>query len=154
MRHRIAMRRLGRDGEHRWAMLRNQVTSLIEHERIRTTLPKAKELRRVAEKVVTLAKQNDVCAKRQAEAIVRTKPVFQKLFDILGPRYADRNGGYTRILKADFRYGDKADMAFIEYVGRPGELRRARPGTAATFVKNNPSEIGGDDDNNSGNHRQ
>ncbi|OQS02413.1 50S ribosomal protein L17 [Thraustotheca clavata] len=130
MRHRIAMRRLGRDGEHRWAMLRNQVTSLIEHERIRTTLPKAKELRRVAEQVVTLAKQNDECARRAAQGIVRTKTEFTKLFDTLGPRYMDRAGGYTRIVKADFRYGDNAEMAFIEYVGRPGELRRAKPGTA------------------------
>ncbi|EQC26276.1 50S ribosomal protein L17 [Saprolegnia diclina VS20] len=130
MRHRIAMRRLGRDGEHRWAMLRNQVTSLIEHERIRTTLPKAKELRRVAEQVVTLAKQNDICARRQAQGIVRTKTEFDKLFDTLGPRYMDRAGGYTRIVKADFRYGDNAEMAVIEYIDRPGELRRAKPGTA------------------------
>ncbi|OQR88228.1 50S ribosomal protein L17 [Achlya hypogyna] len=135
MRHRIAMRRLGRDGEHRWAMLRNQVTSLIEHERIRTTLPKAKELRRVADQVVTLAKQNDVCARRAAQGIVRTKTELDKLFDVLGPRYNDRAGGYTRIVKADFRYGDNAEMAVIEYIDRPGELRRAKPGTAHLQAK-------------------
>ncbi|CAK4086051.1 unnamed protein product [Aphanomyces euteiches] len=130
MRHRVAFRRLGRPTEHRLALLRNQVTSLIEHERIQTTLPKAKELRRLADQVITLAKQNDLPARRQAEAIVRTKPMFDKLFDILGPRYEDRAGGYTRIVKSGFRYGDNAEMAVIEYIDRPGELRRARPGTA------------------------
>ncbi|RHY03040.1 hypothetical protein DYB25_011284 [Aphanomyces astaci] len=128
MRHRLAFRRLGRPTEHRLALLRNQVTSLIEHERIQTTLPKAKELRRLADQVITLAKQNDLPARREAEAIIRTKPMFDKLFDVLGPRYEDRAGGYTRILKSGFRYGDNAEMAVIEYIDRPGELRRPRPG--------------------------
>ncbi|RHY29718.1 hypothetical protein DYB32_004906 [Aphanomyces invadans] len=130
MRHRLAFRRLGRPTGHRLALLRNQVTSLIEHERIQTTLPKAKELRRLADQVITLAKKNDLPARREAEGIVRTKPMFDKLFDVLGPRYEDRAGGYTRILKSGFRYGDNAEMAVIEYIDRPGELRRPRPGTA------------------------
>ncbi|ETV79753.1 ribosomal protein L17 [Aphanomyces astaci] len=130
MRHRLAFRRLGRPTEHRLALLRNQVTSLIEHERIQTTLPKAKELRRLADQVITLAKQNDLPARREAESIIRTKPMFDKLFDVLGPRYEDRAGGYTRILKSGFRYGDNAEMAVIEYIDRPGELRRPRPGNA------------------------
>ncbi|KAF0701330.1 Aste57867_8181 [Aphanomyces stellatus] len=137
MRHRLAFRRLGRPTEHRLALLRNQVTSLIEHERIQTTLPKAKELRRLADQVITLAKQNDIPARREAEGIVRTKPMFDKLFDVLGPRYEDRAGGYTRILKSGFRYGDNAEMAVIEYIDRPGELRRARPGTAAKSTPKN-----------------
>ncbi|RLN90630.1 hypothetical protein BBJ28_00012964 [Nothophytophthora sp. Chile5] len=93
-------------------------TQLIEHERIRTTLPKAKELRRIAEQVVTLAKKGDFNAKKRAEAIIRTPEAVTKLFDVVGPRYALREGGYTRILKADFRKGDGAEMAVIEYVDR------------------------------------
>jgi large subunit ribosomal protein L17 len=111
---------------------------LIMHDRIRTTLPKAKELRRVAEKVVTLAKQNDEVAKKRAQGILRTPEALEKLFDLVGPRYKDREGGYTRILKADFRLGDGAEMAIIEYVDRPGEIRRAKPAkgsVAAVFTE-------------------
>uniref|UniRef100_M4BIQ1 50S ribosomal protein L17 n=1 Tax=Hyaloperonospora arabidopsidis (strain Emoy2) TaxID=559515 RepID=M4BIQ1_HYAAE len=105
------------------------VTQLLEHERIRTTLPKAKELRRVAEKVVTMAKQSDESARKRAQSIVRTPEAMTKLFEVVGPRYALREGGYTRILKADFRKGDGAEMAVIEYVDRPGEMRKAKPPT-------------------------
>ncbi|CEG42055.1 ribosomal protein l17 [Plasmopara halstedii] len=129
MKHRVAFRKLSRTSAHRQAMLRTMVTQLIEHERIRTTLPKAKELRRVADKVVTLAKQGDDPARKRAQSIIRTPEALNKLFDIVGPRYALREGGYTRILKADFRKGDGAEMAVIEYIDRPGEMRKAKPPT-------------------------
>lgn len=103
------------------------VTSLIKHDRIETTLPKAKELRRVADQVVTLAKQGTDRAKVLANGIVRERDMVDKLFDDLGPRYMNRNGGYCRILKTNRRYGDNAEMAVIEYVDRIGELRKARP---------------------------
>ncbi|GAB9473613.1 hypothetical protein Gpo141_00010762 [Globisporangium polare] len=127
MKHGVAFRKLNRTSEHRWAMLRTMVNQLITHERIRTTLPKAKELRRVADQVVTLAKQGDVPARKRAEAILRTPEAVDKLFDVFGPRYEARQGGYTRILKADFRQGDGAEMAVIEYIDRPGEMRKAKP---------------------------
>ncbi len=128
MKKRIAFRKLSRTGSHKWAMLRNMATSLIEHERIVTTVPKAKELRRVAEHLVGLAKKGNIHHRQQANAIVRTKPALTKLFEVLGPRYEERQGGYTRILKlARPRVGDKADMCVMEYVDRPGELRAARP---------------------------
>jgi large subunit ribosomal protein L17 len=128
MKKRITFRKLGKTSSHRWAMLRNMVTSLIYHERIVTTLPKAKELRRVAEKVITHAKDNTLHARRLADRVVREKPAVTKLFEILGPRYKDREGGYTRIMKlSKNRAGDNADMAVIEYVDRPGEIRAARP---------------------------
>jgi len=123
----IGMSRLGRDSAHRWAMLRNMVTSLIYHERIKTTTPKAKELRRLADQMVTLAKTGTLHTYRQAAAVVQEKPALKKLFAVLGPRYEDRPGGYTRILKlAKPRKGDAADMCLIEYVDREGELRKAR----------------------------
>ncbi|KAG7386993.1 hypothetical protein PHYPSEUDO_014869 [Phytophthora pseudosyringae] len=129
MKHGVSFRKLNRTSSHRQAMLRTMVTQLIEHERIRTTLPKAKELRRVAEKVVTMAKQGDEPARKRAQSIVRTPEAVTKLFDVVGPRYSLREGGYTRILKADFRKGDGAEMAVIEYVDRPGEMRKAKPPT-------------------------
>ncbi|KAG3083488.1 hypothetical protein PI124_g19514 [Phytophthora idaei] len=129
MKHRVAFRKLNRTSAHRQAMLRTMVTQLVEHERIRTTLPKAKELRRVADKVVTLAKQGDEPARKRAESILRTPESVTKLFDVVGPRYVLREGGYTRILKADFRKGDGAEMAVIEYIDRPGEMRKAKPPT-------------------------
>jgi large subunit ribosomal protein L17 len=111
------------------AMLKNMVTSLVKHERIVTTLPKAKELRHMADKVVTLTKKADrLHGMRMADAIIQEKPVLSKLFEVLGPRYEKRQGGYTRILKlAQKRKGDGAEMAVMEYVDRPGELRAARP---------------------------
>jgi len=131
MKKRIAFRKLSRTPSHKWAMLRNMATSLIEHERIVTTVPKAKELRRLAERLVGMAKKGTIHQRQQANAIVRTKPALTKLFEVLGPRYQERQGGYTRILKLSKpRAGDKADMCVMEYVDRPGELRAARPPTS------------------------
>ena len=125
MKHGVGFRKLNKSTKHRWAMLRNLVTSLIQHERIRTTVPKAKELRRVAEQMVTLGKRGDLHARRQAAKVVRDKATLHKLFATIAPRYQERNGGYTRILRVGPRYGDMADMAIIEYVDRYGELRPA-----------------------------
>lgn len=107
-------------------MLRTMVTQLITHERIKTTLPKAKELRRLADQMVTLAKRGDLHARRQAAAVIRDDVTLAKLFEHFGPRYQHRQGGYTRILQTGRRYGDMAKMAYIEYVDRPGEMRPAR----------------------------
>jgi large subunit ribosomal protein L17 len=125
----VAFRKLGRTTAHKMAMLKNMVTSLVKHERIVTTLPKAKELRHLADQVVTLTKKTDrLHGIRMADAIIQEKPVLTKLFEVLGPRYEKRQGGYTRILKlAQKRKGDGAEMAVMEYVDRPGELRAARP---------------------------
>ena len=123
MRHAHGHRKLGRDHEHRQAMLANMAASLIEHEQIKTTLPKAKELRRYAEKLITLAKRGDLHARRQAAGKLKEDAAVRKLFDVLGPRYAARNGGYTRVLKAGFRYGDMAPMAIIELVERDPEAK-------------------------------
>ncbi|AWI82612.1 50S ribosomal protein L17 [Alloyangia pacifica] len=118
MRHAKGYRRLNRTHEHRKALWANMAGSLIEHEQIKTTLPKAKELRRVVEKLVTLGKRGDIHARRQAAAQLKQDMHVAKLFDVLGPRYAERQGGYLRILKAGFRYGDMAPMAIIEFVDR------------------------------------
>ena len=118
MRHGIAYRKLGRKPEHRKAMFANMAAALIKHEQITTTLPKAKELRPVVEKLVTLGKRGDLHARRQAIAQIRDVAMVKKLFEVLGPRYKDRNGGYTRVLKAGFRYGDNAPVAVIEFVDR------------------------------------
>lgn len=119
MRHRLSGRQLGRNASHRKAMYRNMVTSLVEHELIKTTLPKAKELRRVAEPLITLAKVDSVANRRLAFARLNSKEAVGKLFSQLGPRYATRPGGYVRILKCGFRSGDKAPMAYVELVDRP-----------------------------------
>ena len=116
MRHRKAGRRLGRNSSHQQAMMRNMVTSLLEHERIVTTTPKAKELRKLADKMITLAKRGDLHARRQALAVVRSKKVVDKLFTKLKDEYMDRNGGYTRIILTGNRPGDAAPMAIIELV--------------------------------------
>ncbi|MEZ5884466.1 MAG: 50S ribosomal protein L17 [Paracoccaceae bacterium] len=118
MRHARGYRRLNRTHEHRKALFSNMAGSLIEHEQIKTTLPKAKELRPIIEKLITLAKRGDLHARRQAAAQLKQDKDVAKLFEILGPRYKDRNGGYTRVLKAGFRYGDMAPMAIIEFVER------------------------------------
>jgi large subunit ribosomal protein L17 len=118
MRHGAAYRKLGRTVSHRQAMFANMAASLIKHEQITTTLPKAKELRPFVEKLVTLAKKGDLHARRQANSAVRDVPQVGKLFDTLAPRYAERNGGYIRIMKAGFRHGDNAAMAVIEFVDR------------------------------------
>ena len=116
MRHRVAGKRLGRTTSHKKAMLRNMVTSLFEHERIVTTTPKAKELRRVADKMITLAKRGDLHARRQALSYIRDKSIVAKLFDEIKDSYMDRNGGYTRIIRTGNRTGDAAPMAIIELV--------------------------------------
>ncbi|WP_336368447.1 50S ribosomal protein L17 [Marinobacter sp. C2H3] len=119
MRHRKSGRKFNRTSAHRKAMFRNMTASLVEHELIKTTLPKAKELRRVAEPLITLAKQDSVANRRLAFSRLRNDAVVAKLFDELGPRFSDRPGGYLRILKCGFRAGDNAPMAFVEVIGRP-----------------------------------
>ena len=118
MRHGIAYRKLGRKPEHRKAMFANMAAALIKHEQITTTLPKAKELRPVVEKLITLGKRGDLHARRQAIAQVRDVAMVKKLFEVLGPRYKERNGGYIRVIKAGYRYGDNAPVAVIEFVDR------------------------------------
>ena len=120
MRHRKAGRQLNRNSSHRQAMFKNMASSLFKHELIRTTLPKAKELRRVAEPLITMASDDTVAKRRLAFARLRDKEAVGKLFGELGPRYLERPGGYVRILKCGFRTGDKAPMAYVELVGRPG----------------------------------
>lgn len=119
MRHRKSGRQLNRNSSHRTAMFKNMTASLIEHELIKTTLPKAKELRRVAEPLITMAKEDTVAKRRLAFARLRDKAAVGKLFSEIGPRYRQRPGGYLRILKCGFRAGDKAPMAYVELVDRP-----------------------------------
>ncbi|AKZ64892.1 50S ribosomal protein L17 [Herbaspirillum hiltneri N3] len=119
MRHRHGLRKLNRTSSHRLAMLRNMTVSLLRHEAIKTTLPKAKELRRVVEPILTLGKTDTLANKRLAFSRLRDREIVGKLFSELGPRYAARNGGYLRILKMGFRVGDNAPMAFVELVDRP-----------------------------------
>ena len=119
MRHRHGLRKLNRTSEHRLAMLRNMCNSLLTHEAIKTTVPKAKELRRVVEPLITLAKESTLAHRRLAFDRTRDRDVVAKLFNELGPRYNARPGGYTRILKMGFRVGDNAPMAFVELVDRP-----------------------------------
>ena len=125
MRHKMAHRKLNRTASHRKAMFANMASSLIEHEQIVTTLPKAKELRPIVEKLVTLANRGDLNSRRLAIARTRNKEMAKKLFDVLGPRYAERQGGYIRIMKAGFRYGDNAPMAVIEFVDRDVDAKGA-----------------------------
>ena len=123
MRHRTSGRKLNRTSQHRNMLFRNMAQALIKHEQIVTTLPKAKELRGVVDRLITLAKRGDLHARRQAYARLRDDAMTAKLFDVLGARYAERNGGYTRVLKAGFRYGDAAPMAVIELVDRDEDAR-------------------------------
>ncbi|MBU2865678.1 50S ribosomal protein L17 [Pacificibacter marinus] len=125
MRHARGYRRLNRTHEHRKAMFANMAGSLIEHEQIKTTLPKAKELRPIIEKLITLGKRGDLHARRQAASQLKQEQFAAKLFDILGPRYAERQGGYVRIVRAGFRYGDNAPMAIIEFVDRDASAKGA-----------------------------
>ena len=125
MRLRLTARQLGRNASHRKAMFRNMVISLVEHELIKTTLPKAKELRRFAEPLITLAKVDSVANRRLAFARLNSKEAVGKLFSQLGPRYNTRPGGYVRILKCGFRAGDKAPMAYVELVDRPAKALEA-----------------------------
>lgn len=131
MRHGNTGRKLNRTHSHRKAMFANMATSLIKHEQIVTTLPKAKELRRVTDKLITLGKKGDLASRRRAAGQLRDERMAKKLFDILGPRYQNRNGGYTRVLKAGFRYGDAAPMAVIELVDRDPSWKGTDSGPTA-----------------------
>jgi large subunit ribosomal protein L17 len=141
MRHGFAHRKFNRRSNQRIALFQHLASALIKHEQIVTTLPKAKDLRPIVEKLVTLAKRGDLHARRQALAELRDPPMVKKLFDVLGPRYASRNGGYTRVLKAGYRHGDSAPVGVIEFVDRdvdargqdsgPVQERRAEDETAA-----------------------
>jgi len=132
MYHRNAKRRFGRTHEHRKAMFVNLAQALIKHEQIVTTLYKAKDLRPIVEKLVTLGKRGDLHARRQAISQLRDPLLVKKLFDVLGPRYKDRPGGYTRVLKAGFRYGDNAPLAVIEFVERDESAKGQDSGPAQT----------------------
>jgi large subunit ribosomal protein L17 len=123
MRHGNQGRKLNRTAAHRKAMWGNMTASLIKHEQIKTTLPKAKELRPVVEKLVTLSRKNNLASRRLALSRIRDEAQVKKLFEVIGPRYASRPGGYTRVLKAGFRHGDNAAMAFIEFVDRDPEAK-------------------------------
>lgn len=123
MRHRNSGRKLNRTASHRKALFANMAAALIKHEQIVTTLPKAKELRSVVDRLITLGKRGDLHARRQAISRMRDKAMVSKLFETLGPRYQERNGGYTRVLKAGYRYGDSAPMAVIELVDRDPEAK-------------------------------
>jgi len=127
MRHRLGLRKLNRTSSHRLAMLRNMTNSLLRHETITTTLPKAKELRRVAEPIITLGKKPSLANRRLAFNRLRDREMVVKLFDELGPRFASRNGGYLRILKYGFRRGDNAPMALVELLDRPEGKEEGKP---------------------------
>ncbi len=130
MRHRNAGRKLNRTASHRLALFASLAAALIKHEQIVTTLPKAKDLKRVTDRLITLAKRGDLHARRQAQARIRDEAMVAKLFATLGPRYAERPGGYTRVMKAGFRYGDSAPMAVIELVDRDPDARGLDSGPA------------------------
>lgn len=137
MRHRKAGRKLNRTSSHRKAMFANMAAALVKHEQIVTTLPKAKELRSVVDKLITLGKRGDLHARRQAIAQMRDQDMVRKLFDVLAERYEERNGGYTRVLKAGFRYGDSAPMAVIELVDRDVDAKGANSGPVAEAAEEN-----------------
>lgn len=125
MRHRLGYRKLNKSTSHRKAMFANMAASLIEHEQIVTTLPKAKEMAPLMDKLITLAKKGDLASRRRAIAKIRNEDAVRKLFEVMGDRYKDRNGGYTRVLKAGFRHGDNAPMAVLELVDRDESARGA-----------------------------
>ncbi len=135
MRHKVAGYKLGRTTSHRRSLLRNMVTSLIIEERIETTVPKAKALRPTIEKMITLGKRGDLAARRQAAAYVMTDEAIRKLFDTIGPRFGDRNGGYTRIVRTSWQKGDGADKAFIELLGSEKLLDEKREKRAEARAK-------------------
>ncbi|GAB4282544.1 MAG: 50S ribosomal protein L17 [Deferrisomatales bacterium] len=140
MRHRKAGRKLGRTGSHRKALFRNMVTSLFEHERIQTTDAKAKEVRRIAERLISLGKRGDLHARRRALAYVRSKSVVAKLFEEISPRFAQRPGGYTRIVKLGNRRGDNAPMSILELVQEPYTPRPGRPAGEEGSERGAPGE--------------
>jgi large subunit ribosomal protein L17 len=129
MRHRKSGRQLSRNSAHRWALMRNLITALLREEKIKTTDPKAKELRRWADRVITLGKQGSLHARRQVLSIVQDKAVVRKLFDTIAPRFRERPGGYTRIIKVGIRRGDAAPMALIELVGAASEPQAGAGGS-------------------------
>jgi large subunit ribosomal protein L17 len=135
MRHQMSGRKLNRTSSHRKAMLRNMAAALIKHEQIKTTLPKAKELKPYLDKLITLGKRGDLHARRQALSVLRDSALAAKLFDTLAPRYAERNGGYTRVLKVGPRYGDAAPMAFIELVDRDEDAKGLDSGPLQSEVE-------------------
>ena len=140
MRHKKLGRRFSRDSSHRQAMFSNLCTSLIEHEQIVTTLPKAKDLKRVIDKFITLAKRGDLNSRRITASRLRSEEMTKKLFDVLAVRYKDRNGGYSRVLKAGFRYGDSAPRAVIELVDRDESAKgKADHARLAQEAKNRPA---------------
>jgi len=139
MRHGNAHRKLNRKPEHRRAMFANMAAALIKHEQIVTTLPKAKDLRPIVEKLITLGKRGGLHARRRAIAEIRDVAMVQKLFDVLAPRYKERNGGYTRVLKAGFRYGDNAAVAVIEFVDRDVAAKGQDSGPLPEFVAQTPA---------------
>jgi len=140
MRHGMAQRKLGRKTQHRRAMLANMAASLVKHEQIVTTLPKAKELRRVVDRLVPLGKRGPLHTRRQAASQLRDEAMVKKLFEVLGPRYASRNGGYTRVLKAGFRYGDMAPLAVIELVDRDESAKGQDSGPTAERTEDEDDE--------------
>lgn len=147
MRHRRVTRRLGRDIEHHWAILRNQVTDLLKHGRIVTTLAKAKELRRLADKMITLAKRGDLSSRRRALAFIKDKAVVRKLFTEIRTKYLDRPGGYTRIIKIGPRRGDASMMVMIELVEekvstRPSKVKKDRLKKVLEFIEQKKKEYG------------
>jgi large subunit ribosomal protein L17 len=140
MRHGVSGRKLGVTASHRFAMFRNMAHALIKHEQITTTLPKAKELRPVAERLITLGKRGDLHARRQAYAQLRDDVIVSKLFTTIAERYKTRQGGYTRVLKAGMRYGDAADMAVIELVDRDVSAKGQDSGPKAEAAEDSESE--------------
>ncbi|MBI1273160.1 MAG: 50S ribosomal protein L17 [Alphaproteobacteria bacterium] len=141
MRHKVGGRKLGRTTSHRRALFANMATALIKHEQIKTTLPKAKELRSVAEKLITLGKRGGIANRRRVFAVVRDDATVTKLFDELSKRYANRQGGYTRVLKAGFRYGDAAAMAVIELVDRNPDAKGKDSGPTQEAVEQTETEM-------------
>ncbi|MBR46942.1 MAG: 50S ribosomal protein L17 [Rhodospirillaceae bacterium] len=141
MRHRNSGRKLNRTSSHRKAMFRNMATALLKHEQIKTTLPKAKELRPVVERMITLGKRGNLHARRQALSYLRDEKIVSKLFEDLAERYGDRQGGYTRVLKAGFRYGDSAPMAFIELVDRDEDAKGQDSGPDLSIEAEAENEI-------------
>lgn len=140
MRHRNKGRKFNRTASHRKAMFANMAAALIKHEQIVTTLPKAKDLRAVTDKLITLGKRGDLHARRQAIAQIRDEKMVKKLFEVLGPRYQERSGGYTRVLKAGFRYGDNAPLAVIELVDRDEDARGLDSGPTADVDREEVAE--------------
>ena len=140
MRHGNSNRKLNRTHEHRKAMFANMVCSLIEHEQIQTTLPKAKELKKIVDKYITLGKKGSIHSRRQAISRLKQNAAVIKLFETLAPRYKERNGGYTRVLKAGFRYGDAAPLAVIEFVDRDVSAKGAKDKELQENIENKSEE--------------